>query len=1004
MRLHRLDITAFGPFGGAQSVDFDELSVAGLFLLHGPTGAGKTSVLDAVCYALYGSVPGARQSGQGLTLRSDHAAPGTRTEVRLELTVAGRRLEVTRQPPWERPKKRGSGSTLDKAQSWLREYDAQTGAWKDLSRSHQEIGEEITQLLGMSREQFCQVVLLPQGDFARFLRADAEARGRLLGRLFDTHRFAEVEKRLAERRRATEAQVRDGDTELLADAHRMQQAAGDAMALPDAAPGEPGLADAVMSAAAVARSTAREQLTIAHSRLTAAESAQAAAERALADVREVARLQQRFGEAQQRAALMEERSEGYRQALARMERARKAEAVAPALELREAADAEHRRADAARARTRALLPDTYADAGAAGLASAARRAAEELGGLESARRAEQRLADLVAERAGLDRQERADDDVLREADDWLAGWEATRAGLQARIDSAQEAATRAEQLGVQREPAQKRLGAARMRDQLAGDTDTAAEQVRLAQADALALKARWLDVKEQRLNGIAAELAAQLTDGEPCAVCGATEHPAPARKDAGHVGREAEERALAAYQQAEERHSEQEQRLGVVREALAAATAEAGDASTEQLAAAADELERLYAQARHAASVLHPAHEELRRAEQEHERRTAVRQQAAVRAASRVGHRDRLDRERAVLEEELAQARGALDSVAARADQLERQVRLLTDAADAARVAEDTAQRLKDADARLADAAFRAGFDTPQAAAEALLDDAAHRDLQRRLDDWQSQEAAVRAVLAEPDTAAAAQQPPADLASAEQAAALAAQRVRDAASARDAAARRCADLDRLSARAAVSVRRLAPLREEYDRVARLASLTAGTSADNERKMRLESYVLAARLEQVAAAATVRLLRMSSGRYTLVHSDDRAGRGRSGLGLHVVDAWTGRERDTATLSGGETFFASLALALGLADVVTDEAGGVRLDTLFIDEGFGSLDDQTLDEVLDVLDSLRERDRSVGIVSHVADLRRRIHAQLEVVKGRAGSALKVRSAAQRAARQG
>ncbi|EHN74234.1 exonuclease, partial [Streptomyces coelicoflavus ZG0656] len=177
---------------------------------------------------------------------------------------------------------------------------------------------------------------------------------------------------------------------------------------------------------------------------------------------------------------------------------------------------------------------------------------------------------------------------------------------------------------------------------------------------------------------------------------------------------------------------------------------------------------------------------------------------------------------------------------------------------------------------------------------------------------------------------------------------------------------------------------------------RLASLTAGTSADNERRMRLESYVLAARLEQVAAAATARLLRMSSGRYTLVHSDDRTGRGRSGLGLHVVDAWTGRERDTATLSGGETFFASLALALGLADVVTDEAGGVRLDTLFIDEGFGSLDDQTLDEVLDVLDALRERDRSVGIVSHVADLRRRIHAQLEVVKGRSGSVLRQRGA--------
>ncbi|MFD5763014.1 AAA family ATPase, partial [Streptomyces sp. NPDC127044] len=138
MRLHRLDITAFGPFGGTQSVDFDELSAAGLFLLHGPTGAGKTSVLDAVCYALYGAVPGARQSGQGLTLRSDHAAPATRTEITLELTVAGRRLEVTRQPPWARPKKRGTGTTTEKAQSWLREYEASAATWKDLSRSHQE--------------------------------------------------------------------------------------------------------------------------------------------------------------------------------------------------------------------------------------------------------------------------------------------------------------------------------------------------------------------------------------------------------------------------------------------------------------------------------------------------------------------------------------------------------------------------------------------------------------------------------------------------------------------------------------------------------------------------------------------------------------------------------------------------------------------------------------------------------------------------------------------------
>ncbi len=257
MRLHGLTLTAFGPFGATQDVDFDALSSAGLFLLHGPTGAGKTSVLDAVCYGLYGAVPGARQS-PGTSLRSDHAPVGLPTEVRLELTVGGRRLEITRRPAQPRPKKKGDGFTTEKAQSWLREYDPENG-WQALSRSHQEIGEEITQLIGMSRDQFCQVVLLPQGDFARFLRADAEARGKLLGRLFDTRRFAAVEERLTELRRTAETQVKAGDEQILAIAQRIAQAAGPAageLPLPDAQPGEPGLSDGVLEWSAVARSGA----------------------------------------------------------------------------------------------------------------------------------------------------------------------------------------------------------------------------------------------------------------------------------------------------------------------------------------------------------------------------------------------------------------------------------------------------------------------------------------------------------------------------------------------------------------------------------------------------------------------------------------------------------------------------------------------------------------------------------------------------------------------------
>ncbi|MFF3538984.1 AAA family ATPase [Streptomyces sp. NPDC002466] len=1026
MRLHRLAITAFGPFGTTQDIDFDALSSAGLFLLHGPTGAGKTSVLDAVCYALYGAVPGARQ-GPGTSLRSDHAPVDVATEVRLELTVGGRRLEITRRPAQPRPKRKGSGFTTEKAQSGLREHRPDKG-WQPLSRSHQEIGEEITQLIGMSREQFCQVVLLPQGDFARFLRADAEARGKLLGRLFDTRRFAAVEERLAELRRTAEARVRAGDERIVGTAQRIAQAAGPVAGtpLPDTRPGEPGLADGVLEWAATARSGARERLDIATSALTMAETRRAAALEDLDRARELAALQQRHEETLRRSSALEARRPGHEENRDRLARARKADLVAPALDLRDEAERAYHAALAARDRARAPLPDTLADAGAEQLAELEGRLRQELGGLDAARGAERRSAEIDVERAALDRQARDDDELIREADGWLAGWEDTRDGLRARIEEAQEAATLAEQLAGRLDPARVRLEAARRRDALALRVSAATERLAGAREHAADAHESWLELRERRLRDIAAELAAELVDGEDCKVCGSADHPRPARAADGHVDRATEERALDAYRRAEEARTAADRELGVVREQHAAArtaarTAEprpgdgaeatgpagqqrpgtgpepaAPDPAVSELGALVDRLASAHTEAHRTAAGTHAAREALAAAEREQAERLDDRQRAERRAAARTSLREGLDREQAALEAGLTAARGESGSVAEHAALLERRVGLLAGAAAAVRAEEEAAQRRKEADDRLADAAFRAGFDTPRAAALNLLDETAQRELQRLVDDWQSEAAAVADRLAEAGTRAAAQRPPAEVAAAQAAYDTAERLLRDASAVLAAARERRAELGRLSRDAEREVRGLGPLREEYDRVARLAGLTAGTSADNERKMRLESYVLAARLEQVAAAATARLQRMSSGRYTLVHSDARTGGRRAGLGLHVVDAWTGRERDTATLSGGETFFASLALALGLADVVTDEAGGVRLDTLFIDEGFGSLDDQTLDEVLDVLDSLRERDRSVGIVSHVADLRRRIPAQLEVVKERHGSAVRHRTA--------
>ena len=185
-------------------------------------------------------------------------------------------------------------------------------------------------------------------------------------------------------------------------------------------------------------------------------------------------------------------------------------------------------------------------------------------------------------------------------------------------------------------------------------------------------------------------------------------------------------------------------------------------------------------------------------------------------------------------------------------------------------------------------------------------------------------------------------------------------------------------------------------KEPRDRAALLNSVAdaARGAGENTYRMSLNTYVLAARLEQVALAATERLIGMSDGRYTLQHTDAKAARGaKSGLGLEVVDQWTGQRRDTATLSGGESFMASLALALGLADVVQQESGGVDIETLFVDEGFGSLDEQALEQVMDALEGLRDGGRVVGLVSHVGEMKQRITTQLQVIKGRNGSTLRI-----------
>uniref|UniRef100_UPI0013B44289 AAA family ATPase n=1 Tax=Nonomuraea lactucae TaxID=2249762 RepID=UPI0013B44289 len=231
MRPHRLSLTAFGSFPGTETVDFDALAEAGLFLVHGPTGAGKTTILDALCFALYGQVPGQRNSARAL--RCDHAPPSTGPSVALEVSIRGRTLRVRRSPAWLRPKLRGSGFTEEKTKVVVEERAG--AAWQALTTRSDEAGDLIGGLLGMNADQFCQVAMLPQGDFARFLRADGDDRRKLLERLFTVKVFTQAESWLAEHRKRMWREQSELRQQVDFAVQRLEEAAGDDLH-PSAAP------------------------------------------------------------------------------------------------------------------------------------------------------------------------------------------------------------------------------------------------------------------------------------------------------------------------------------------------------------------------------------------------------------------------------------------------------------------------------------------------------------------------------------------------------------------------------------------------------------------------------------------------------------------------------------------------------------------------------------------------------------------------------------------------
>jgi exonuclease SbcC len=1051
MRLHRLSVRAFGPFAGHEEVDFDALCDSGLFLLHGPTGAGKTSVLDAVCFALYGVVPGARS--RGARLRSDHAAEGVAPEVVCEFSVGPRRFEVTRSPAWERPKRRGEGITTEQARVLVREL--RDGSWRSLTSRLDEAGHLLDGVLGLGHEQFTKLVLLPQGDFAAFLRADAEARRAMLERLFETDRFSSVQRWLRDRHQELRQDVDEARTvtrELLARAAQaaaglpadpidtaqttqttqttMQSMAQSAIEQPagDQPAGEQPAAVAAEAAPVPPRAQVAALLARALRAWEDATSHRAATEtdraRAQAAHDAGAALARRQAEhavlraAADRLAADEPCQAGRRDRLRDADRALGLVPVAPALQRADerlaeaeagllAATAAVTVHDATLLADGSLLADALVDQGVllldtpavaavgeGALATTAGRLRETVGGLSAIER----------EAAGLPAALRAVEvarGAVQRAESALERALATESSLESRLEQAQRSVASARERAalvpaarVELAAAQARAQAVIERDQLAAAVEAARPALQQARVERDDAREAWLDLREQRLDGMAAELAAGLTRGAACAVCGSLEHPDPARPRPSAVTDAQEQAAKERVDLAETTLADLDAATQAVTQQLAAAARAAADLDAAEAMDRAEQARAALAGAQRAARGIPAGEAAVQKVLAESAEVTTALNAARSELHGRATELATLTAAADLLAERVDSARGQDATVTARIRRLNAASAALERLLSARREFADSSRAAATVRRTASSAAGQAGFEDVASAVAAVLTPEQRSELEQQVRVHDSALATVTAQLSDPQLATVADLPGPDIASLASALILA--------QGDDAA---CADRVALAEQAAQALRQIRsaldrhlrqaePLAQRYHLLNELFRCAEGTGGDNALRMSLSAFVLAARLEQVAEAASVRLAQMSGGRYTLVHSDEvTKGRQRSGLGLHVVDGWTGQRRETSTLSGGESFYTSLALALGLADVVSAEAGGTAIETLFVDEGFGTLDEDTLEEVMDVLDGLRSGGRAVGLVSHVTDLRTRIPAQLEVIKDRNGSHLRV-----------
>lgn len=1097
MILHNLEFEAFMAYPKRQEINFDTLNNAGVFLLNGPTGAGKTTILDAICYALYGETSSDRESAK---LHSTYAAhSGTKPRVLLDVTLHGKRLRIDRTPAYNKPITRGARKGQmreESAKATLAELapgadPADEKAWTPISSSVAEVNRTIAERTHLTKEQFLKVVLLPQGQFAQFLKSKPKERKELLKKMFPVEHYEQLFAALTEEAKTAQQEVaQDENTqrgylerarvEMLAlqalldvadpDA---EDAAGEGSATED--PVEAETSEQLTAESVTAENVTAETLDawvaggVERARATSAREKQEQqrltdeADRNTRLLAERAQLQADWREYEQlceRRTRLTERADEHK---AQREELAQARAAAP-LHAQYAQVQAESQALAARAQEqtvcasaldengRALLaalrnedispevtfPEETTFAAFPGLEPSEQETQLEalLDTLRALQKKDAQLADEEAAAAALlkqansleqdkSRAEKTLNDLTAQAEqlaEELAGYSTAdeeRTLAAHLVTEAQQKHDAAQQMQQKLDAASAAVAAAQKQSKRTATAEQKAQEKWQASAQqALAATEEFKNLQVLRLAQASSLLARELKDGEPCAVCGSVEHPAPARIAEGEQLVEradldaAKEREDKAHKQARthelakdratKAHQEASEALAAARTQYETLVAQ-GECDVEQTAAQLQQAQTRLAQAQSRVTARDGVLVKVERVRAEQQKaQEALRtiESAAVEAQTR--HRDAAARCEAAAAE-LAPARAAV-GFAQRVEAVEgyrvahqrlaRAVLLLGQARERHALAAAQAERL------LAESSFEraelvhAAVRTP-ARIDALERAVAAYELEHaRLLEGFGREAIV-AVAAR---VAAGEQAPDDL-----------QGVREQVEQLRAAAHRLTlrEGERESVLRSLQALRgeyaafRAQTAQRYDRAQMLANLAAAARGDTlggyEHQVDLVSYVLGAEFERILQSASLHLDRMSEGRYGMVFSDHRAKGSRSGggLNLEITDTWTGEPREASSLSGGESFLASLSLALGLAEIVQANNGGIELDTLFIDEGFGTLDAETLDMVMGTIESLRDSGRTIGLISHVEEMKNRIPAQIVVEKGQNGSSVRVNS---------